>query len=207
MDTRGMKALKFSKATAAIVLFVAIFQWVIIDWITPFLFPLLELSLLCLFLASVISSLVKAIKDYRHQKFYSTFPLLINLITAAVIWFAPFTNMWLQYDFYFNKAARMMVVNNVQNKKLLPNVKHNSTLIQLPYYYPTVSRGGNEVVIWPTNQSYYVFFFTFRGILDNYSGFVYVPSGSKPELFGAWRGDNFFQVKQMAPNWFYVASR
>jgi len=35
MDTRGMNALKFSKVTAAIVLFVAIFQWVIIDWIEP----------------------------------------------------------------------------------------------------------------------------------------------------------------------------
>jgi hypothetical protein len=207
MNIRKTKALWFSGLTAAIFVSVAMFQWIIIDWITPFLFPLLEKSLLCLFLVSVISSLFKLIKDYKREKVHSTFPLWINLITAAVIWFVPFTNLWLQFDFNYHKEDRTTVVENVNNKTLLPNVEHNKALIQLSHEYPTLSRGGNEIVIWPADQSYFVFFFTYRGFLDNYSGFVYAPPGSKPELFGEWRGDNFFQIKQMAPNWYFVASR
>jgi hypothetical protein len=47
---------------------------------------------------------------------------------------------------------------------------------------------------------------TFRGILDHYSGFLYVPAGGSPESFSVAVGDHFIEVIPLDPHWFFVAS-
>ncbi len=86
----------------------------------------------------------------------------------------------LDLDFKLHKTQREVVIENVNNGSLSPNVVHNSSLINLENRYPVLSAGGNEIVVEQHEGLKYVFFFTFRGILDNYAGFLYVPNGGKP---------------------------
>jgi hypothetical protein len=92
----------------------------------------------------------------------------------------------------------------VKDGKLVPNVSHNPTLIHLPDSLGTLSLGGNDIVATREEGDLHVFFFTFRGILDNYSGFMYSESGGKLEQ-PDFRGDTLIESTKMADHWYYVA--
>jgi len=90
---------------------------------------------------------------------------------------------------------------------LQPNVDHNPRLIRLDESYPLVSMGGNEIVVEEHDGGKYVLFFTFRGILDNYSGFLYVPSGGVPSLFSDLNEQQFTEIEPLEENWYFVSHR
>jgi hypothetical protein len=47
-------------------------------------------------------------------------------------------------------------------------------------------------------------FFTYRGILDNFSGFVYTPNDQTPSK-NAFEGD-FKKIEKMDKNWYFIGS-
>ncbi|MNR19056.1 hypothetical protein D3C85_1358200 [compost metagenome] len=49
-----------------------------------------------------------------------------------------------------------------------------------------------------------VFFFTFRGILDNFSGFIYSSSDQEPQQEDF--GGDFKEIKRIDNNWYWVSS-
>ena len=67
--------------------------------------------------------------------------------------------------------------------------------------------GGNEVVVESHDGANYVFFFTFRGILDNYSGFLYVPEGGKASRFSDLSEQDSTQIKHLENNWYFTSHR
>ena len=67
--------------------------------------------------------------------------------------------------------------------------------------------GGNEVVVEEHDDKTYVLFFTFRGVLDNYSGFLYVPDGGSPSLFSDLDEQQFTQIVPLEENWYFVSHR
>jgi hypothetical protein len=105
-------------------------------------------------------------------------------------------------DFKLNKKAREEVVQMIRNSSLKPNVPHSSSLIQLPEKYHRLSKGGGEIVIEKNGNL--ILFFTYRGILDNFSGFVYSPNDKKPSQRD-FDGD-FKQVEKLDKNWYFVGS-
>jgi hypothetical protein len=131
-------------------------------------------------------------------------PILIQSTTIFLVIFFPFTQIVLDIDFKMNKSEREEVVKMVENGTLKPNVSHNSSLIQLPKKYDQLSKGGGEIVIEKSGDNYSVLFLTFRGILDNFSGFVYSPNDKKPSP-GDFRGD-FKQIEKLDENWYFVGS-
>jgi hypothetical protein len=50
-----------------------------------------------------------------------------------------------------------------------------------------------------------VFFFTFRGILDNYAGFLYVPSGGKPTEYSDLNEPQSVEIEHLEGNWYYAS--
>jgi hypothetical protein len=61
-----------------------------------------------------------------------------------------------------------------------------------------------DVMVWHTPQKQMVFFFTFRGILDSFSGFVYSANDTPPareEFGGEW-----IEVEHLRKNWYWAAS-
>ncbi|WP_211314846.1 hypothetical protein [Thioalbus denitrificans] len=194
----------FSIISALLLLLSLVFQWDIIDALTPFLGgPLLGL----VWLLVVISAVLGSAHAYRHRsKGASAFaPLMVSIGTLLVAFFVPFTQLWLYANFNLNKVAREQVVEKVKSGTFAPNVAHNDKLIALPTD-SGVSMGGDEILVEGPSSNPYVFFFTFRGILDNYSGFLWVPDGGRPEQFGD-AGEPGTEIESFGGNWYFIGNR
>lgn len=154
--------------------------------------------------AAALWSLVYAIRHARAG--LSVFlPLTISLGALVLARVVPFTTISIDVNFWMNKAAREYVVEQVRTSALVPNVDHNGHLISLPTG-TGLSAGGDEIVVEGSSKHTFVFFFTFRGIMDNYSGFLWVPEGMTPNEFWdvAERGT---QVIRYGDNWYFIGHR
>ena len=103
------------------------------------------------------------------------------------------------------ESQRQEVVEKVYSGELVPNVRHNSSLIALGAEYSKLSMGGNEIVVQDIDGLVYVFFFTYRGILDNYSGFLFVPDGGDPRNYSDLNEDDVTQIVKYADNWYWAS--
>ncbi|WP_246277129.1 hypothetical protein [Neobacillus endophyticus] len=103
-----------------------------------------------------------------------------------------------------NKSEREKVAKMVEQGALNPNVKDSPWLIHLPKQYQGLSVGGGDIIIEKTGNGYSILFFTYRGILDNFSGFVYTPNDQNPST-KAFDGD-FKEIEKMDKNWYFVSS-
>ena len=179
------------------------FQWSIIDWITPFLLIPLMIVVFLVFLTGLGFSLSCLVK-FKEIKWLGAIPLAIQLVALAILAYVPFTKIWINTDFYLNKSERHEVVSKVYAGELISNVEHNSSLIALDSDYANISKGGNEIVVQDIDGLKYVFFFTFRGLLDNYSGFLYVPDGGDPSKYADLAEKDATQIVKYADNWYYT---
>lgn len=66
--------------------------------------------------------------------------------------------------------------------------------------------GGNEIVVERHREGAYVLFFTYRGVLDNYSGFLFVPQGGDPRGFRDL-GETGTTIEPLEQQWYFVAHR
>ena len=197
-------ALTLSVTTSAALLLVLMFEWNIVDAITPFL----VLPLLALVWLSILVSLVWALAHgYRQRRdgFAAFVPLFVSVCAIVAAVSVPFTEIWLYANFHVDKDARERVVSEIRSGKLKPNVSHNGYLIALPLGHH-VSMGGNEIMVQGAPERPFVFFFTYRGILDNYSGFLWVPSGQNPQQFldAAEPGT---EIVSYGGNWYFIGHR
>jgi hypothetical protein len=191
-------------AVSLLVIILAAFEWSIIDRITPFLYMPLAGVVWVFFIIAAIAGLTCVFR-YRKIGVISFSPLSIMTAAFLIVYFVPFTNLWLKADFALYKKEREEIVKKVYANELKPNVSHNPSLIDLGNSYPLVSMGGNEIVVEEHAGLKYVFFYTFRGILDNYSGFIYVPDGGEPKYYSDLDESNSTQITPLDGNWYYAS--
>jgi hypothetical protein len=186
------------------IVFLAMFQWSIIDTISVFFYMPLCIVLWLFFVVVLIMSIL-SIRSYKKIGRVSLFPLMVMFAALAIVYFVPFTDLWIKADFALYKNDRERIVKYVYENKLVPNVENNVSLISLGDRYPIVSRGGNEIVVEEHDGLKYVFFFTFRGVLDNYSGFVYVPNCGNPQNYFDLTERDTTQIQLLDGNWYYAS--
>lgn len=174
------------------------FQWKLVEMFTVFVMPFVWLFLYIFFLVVFILSIIRLFKKKEWK------PLFIQAITIVLLLFIPFNQVALNVDFKLNKSERNEVISKIQDGTYKPNVSHNNSLIHLPDDYTDLSKGGGDIIVEKEGEDYSILFFTFRGVLDNFSGFVFSPNDKKPHshLFG---GD-FKEVVKMEENWYFVSS-
>jgi len=189
-------------------------RWEIIDFHPVFLFFqfFIEVGLWLVFLIAALSSMAYyAIKAYKAGWEAGRYAAII-LIFAIIVVVFPYNGVVLEADFRYYLADREKVVAMVKTGdpalKPAPVRQFADISLQtmsLPREYRHLSKGGGEIVVQRKGASVKVFFYTFRGILDNFSGFVYASddSGLEKEDF---RGD-FKQVERLRDNWFFGASK
>ncbi|MBS1705368.1 MAG: hypothetical protein JST40_05805 [Armatimonadetes bacterium] len=180
------------------------FQWDIVDAVTPFLaLPVIGLA----YLIAIIGALVAGIHAVRMSgKGGSAFaPLSVSMGTFLLVLIIPFTYLWISANFHMKKGFREQVVSAVQSGIIKPNVSHNSSLIALPSG-AHLSSGGDEIVVEGASGKQFVFFFTYRGILDNYSGFLWVPEGKRPEGFADF-SDPGTEIVPYGGHWYFVGHK
>ena len=61
-----------------------------------------------------------------------------------------------RFDWAINKSKRIEIVSEVKNGALKPNVDHNNIIYELPYEFPIVSNGGNDIVIQKSDNEQFV---------------------------------------------------
>jgi hypothetical protein len=124
-------ALWFALGVACLLLVGAFWQWVLIDWLTPFVFPILALCGAGLMASSVVTSVFALVSRFRRGQGLDLGPLAVNLIAIALWLFVPFTRLWLEADYRWHRSARIEVVAQVRSGALTPNVADNAKLIKL----------------------------------------------------------------------------
>jgi hypothetical protein len=192
----------FTIVTCSILVLLSAFEWTLIDWLTPFLFfPLIFAA----WLAFGTSVLINAVQWFRRRKEGTKpgVPLLVCAGTLATVLFVPFTNIWLWVDFHMKVTEREAVVQKIYSGHLQPNVPHNKRLIALGKG-SKLSMGGNEVMVDVQDGKTYVLFFTYRGIMDSYSGFLFVPKGGSPSTFSEMN-DRGAQLTKFSDTWYYAS--
>jgi hypothetical protein len=122
----------------------------------------------------------------RHARIRGSWiPAVICAATLGVVTLVPFTSLWLRVNFASRKAERERIVHEVSEGTLTPDrvFPNGVGMISLPNQTPNMSAGGNEIETAKRDGKTYVFFYTYRGILSNYAGFLYVPTGGDPSTF------------------------
>ena len=175
--------------------------WHFMGWLSPFVAPSVWLLVYALVILALVLALTLPIRRWRLLRSVSLLPLVALVALLVSAQFVDFTRLWLRANFVLGHATREKIVRQVAAGELRPNVEHNSRLIRLPVLYRELSVGGGEIVV----EAEKVFFYTFRGILDNFAGFIYCPDDSPP-VNGAFAGE-FFIIQKMAPRWYYVSAR
>jgi hypothetical protein len=149
-------------------------------------------------------SLVHVCREKRFKKPKAFIPILVQILSVIIIQAVPFTPMMRDLDFRLHLNQREEVISRVVSGELKPNVEHNSSLIHLPHGYRHLSKGGGDIIVKRNGSETYVFFFTYRGILDNFSGFMYRSDGTMPRD-GDFGGD-FSEIKQLRGKWYWAAA-
>ncbi|WP_163970427.1 hypothetical protein [Oceanobacillus halotolerans] len=176
----------------------AFFQWKLIEVFTPFFMPFVWFVVYGLFGVLFIITIIRLFwkKDWK--------PFVIHVVTIFLLVVIPFNQLAIHVDFLWKKSARNEVVTMIQKETLQANVSHNSSLIHLPACYTHVSSGGGDVMIDKQGEDYAVLFFTFRGVLDNFSGIVYSPNDEGPSRRSF--GGDFKEIKKLDEHWYFVSS-
>jgi hypothetical protein len=192
----------------AVILAVEIFRWTLVDWLTPLIEPILELALGCAFLFVLLWSLVHFVSQAKKlgAKRAGT-PLLVNTAMLLVALFVPFSKMTTALNFRWNYEKRMEVVSDVLDGKLGNSVTNSGgrgDFIHLPPSYRGLSAGGDNIMVYRRDGQTLILFFDFRGILDNFSGFVYSTGNTKPQS-GDF-GGQFFEIEELRPGWYWASS-
>ncbi|KGR74376.1 hypothetical protein CD33_14815 [Ureibacillus sinduriensis BLB-1 = JCM 15800] len=190
--------LYLSVSSSLIILGFYLFRWGLIDAFSVFLMPFLWLLTVGFFIVGLVLSIIGVFKN-KYWK-----PLLIHLITILLLFLVPFNELSLKFDFLMKKEDRVEVISMISSGNLQPNVSHNKSLIKLPYKYNQLSSGGGEIVVERQGDAYSVLFFTLRGILDGFSGFIYSPDGLKPGKNDF--GGDLKEIDKLNENWYFVVS-
>ncbi|MEI4525703.1 hypothetical protein [Priestia megaterium] len=192
------RLLLLSLISSLFVILVSLFQWDLVDIITEFLMLPIWLFVYAFFIIMTIWTLIHLFKKRKWQ------PFVIQLITISLWFLFPFNQVNLDLNFKIHQDKREEVATKIENGIIKPNVSDSPSLIQLPKKYTQLSKGGGDIVVETKGKAKSILFFTYRGMLDNFSGFVYNPNDNKPSK-SDFNGD-FKQIKKVHKNWYYVAS-
>ncbi|AWB43638.1 hypothetical protein DCC85_04965 [Paenibacillus sp. CAA11] len=179
-----------------------VLKWDIFGNITPVVSPMLGILLYLLFAFCLLGVIIYAVRGRGWRRWL---PGLICLFTLLIVWMVPFTALTIRLDYSLHKAQRQEAVSWVQQEAAKrPGMAAEGTLLQLPKDYEGLSKGGNEVYVHSIGGRMLVVFYTFRGVLDNYSGFVYVSDGSSPQ--DGDLGTHIMETVELGDSWYWVSS-
>ncbi|MES5929998.1 hypothetical protein QCI77_29205 [Bacillus cereus group sp. MG9] len=173
-------------------------KWYLVDLITPFLMPILWILVHGCFFIILIFTAIHLIK-HKNWK-----PFLIQLCILIICLLTPFTLIYIKLDFLIYKDEREEIVKLIQDKQLTPNVSYDNNQIHLPSKFTATSKGGGDIHVHYGKKDISVFFYTYRGLTDNFSGFIYSTNDIKPNETDF--NSIFKDRKKLEKNWYYVTS-
>lgn len=151
--------------------------WIFIQIFTFYLFPFfvipfIWLLLILFFLVLIIRNVIISIKNRKVPLTVSqrilklTIVLILFSLTFYKVNHVPQLIVE-KIDWYVLFKKRTQIIEKVKNKELLPNVTYNGFMCELPFEFPIVSNGGNDIAIYHNNENEYtIAFFVFRNFFE-----------------------------------------
>jgi hypothetical protein len=167
-------------------------------------FPLLPLTVLAFVGCSVWA--VFLLTRVRRYGVRFAGPFMVCALTFLALAYVPFTQVWLQGNFWWHLTDRERIVARVEAGELTPNVDHRPNLIALGDNEPTVSVRGNDIVVDPDADGTYVLFLTSRSIRHYFSGFLHTPPGGDPAKFFEFADKPPTRQVPYGKDWYFVAN-
>ncbi|GMG74930.1 MULTISPECIES: hypothetical protein [Priestia] len=202
--------LLLSLCSSLFIFLLSLFQWDLDDRIGKYVSPYIWLFFVLPFF--LLLTLWTLIYLFSSRKWL---PLVIQVITVVLWFFIPSEQLNLDINFKLHQQKRKEVAANIQSgvlkadgvdyPSLIPfsNEPDNSSLIDLPKEYASVSRGRDDVAVETKGKAISVLFFTSSGLFGHFSGFVYDPKNRKPSSgdFGL----KFDEIEKIQKNWYYIS--
>lgn len=169
--------------------------WIVVVWlililisyyIVPYFIVVLEwFSLsLGLFIWALVQ-IGKMIKERRNLTRQRIFSALIICILFLLTFYRSLVNSLIEEaDWYIFYSKRSEVVELVKEGKLTPNVSWNNVVCELPYEFPVISNGGNDICIFKSGSTrkVTVTFWVYRNFFNSPSTyFVYTDDPKEKE--------------------------
>jgi hypothetical protein len=172
-------------------------------------FFFLAFILLGLILTLFILTIIQLVKTI-HERKNLTQLRIAKLVTFAILFTLTFhghiTNLAIEkIDWLILKNKRTEIVKQVKEKKLNPNVSWNGWVCELPFEFPVVSNGGNDIGIYRNkeNNGTTVTFWVFRNFFESPSThFVYTDDPEEIKRLNkkvADKPENNWKIKE---NWY-----
>ncbi|MGH1163440.1 hypothetical protein QRE62_03480 (plasmid) [Bacillus mycoides] len=192
------KITKITMISGIIVIIYNLTKWYLVQLVTPFFMPFVSIAIYGSFFIIFIIGIINFIKCKNWK------PLVIQLIIIIICIYVPFVKIYMKLDFIIYKEDRKQVIELIEQKKLIPNVEYNNEMIHLPKQFVSTSKNGGDILVQEKENSTLIFFYTYRGILDNFSGFIYSFNDIKP-IKSDFNSD-FKEIIKVEKNWYYVTS-
>ncbi|KWU53231.1 hypothetical protein AWW70_27895 [Bacillus mycoides] len=192
------KLTKITMISSIIVIIYNLTKWYLVQLVTPFFMPIVSIAIYGSFFIIFIIGIINFIKCKNWK------PLVIQLIIIIICIYVPFVRIYMKLDFIIYKEDRKQVIELIEQKKLIPNVEYNNEMIHLPKQFVSTSKNGGDILVQEKENSTLIFFYTYRGILDNFSGFIYSLNDIKP-IKSDFNSD-FKEIIKVEKNWYYVTS-
>ncbi len=192
------KLTKITMISGIIVIIYNLTKWYLVQLVTPFFMPFVSIVIYGSFFIIFIIGIINFIKCKNWK------PLVIQLIIIIICIYVPFVKIYMKLDFIIYKEDRKQVIELIEQKKLIPNVEYNNEMIHLPKQFLSTSKNGGDILVQEKENSTLIFFYTYRGILDNFSGFIYSFNDIKP-IKSDFNSD-FKEIIKVENNWYYVTS-
>lgn len=161
-------------------------------------FPLM-LFLLLGGIVLFILSVVHIFKSYKKTRVKSFLPLILSVTLIFLVIDRPLSPLFQNVEFSVKLDKREEVARQIINGEIKP-FNDRGDLFIVPEKYNNISiSDGNEVM----KMNDKLFFFTVRGILDNFSGYVYSPSGLEPTHEDVQA--TIIWMQKMNDHWYYVS--
>jgi hypothetical protein len=177
------------------------FEWDLVDFLTPFLLVPMLFLFWIIFVSLMIGSLIYLGFQIKKNYQKALLPFLVNILVFLILWLVPFTDIRLEIQFRMNRPGYEEVVAMVNNSTLVPG---EYGFVNLPQEYQHLSTGGGDIIVDQTDGVTSIFFYTFRGVLDNSSGFIYRSNDTQPGQF--LLGQDCIQLEKIEPFWYFCAS-
>ncbi len=157
---------------------------------------------LILFLFAIVLFIISVIyifKYYKDTKVNSFLPLFLSIVLLFLLINRPFSPLFQTIEFSFNLDEREEVANQILNGEIQPSNERRD-LFQVPEHHNQSSLSQGKEVLKMDDK---LFFFKVRGILDNFSGYVFSPDGTAPTNEDVQA--DIIELRKMNTNWYYVS--
>lgn len=196
-------SLWFSIASSVTFVLIQPFYLVLVNIFSAFLAPLVDIAVAGFYFVITVWAIVFFFSWRKNNLKEAITPIIVQLAAFILVSLVPFGDIAVNLDFKLKFSDRMKVVQMIETGELKPNLARDQSLILLPAEYSSLSDGG-EIIVERENGVTKVFFYTVRGMRDNFSGFIFRSDALKPSNED-FDGD-FKRIEKFRDHWFYAVS-